>query len=250
VELIVLGTDSGFPRPGGACSGYLVRHEGFNLVVDLGTGALANLQHHVPHDGRIDAIVLSHEHPDHCLDLYPLYVARWLHPEPLPSIPVYGPAGAFERVARLEGTDGSPSMPAVFEPHTVEPGERVEVGPFRIDTRPMAHLVTNLGVRIQADGTSMVYTGDTGPSEELVELARGVDVLLAEATLLDGPDPSWFHLSARQAAEHGTRAGVGTLVLTHFWPTRDRDLSRQQAGEAFDGTVVMAEEGLSLAVGS
>lgn len=250
MELIVLGTDSGFPRPGGACSGYLLRHDGFNLVVDLGTGALANLLRHVSYDEGIGAVILSHEHPDHCVDLYPLYVARWLHPEPLPRIPVYGPAGAFERVARLEGTDGSPDMPSAFEPHSVQPGASLEVGPFRIDTRPTAHLVTNLGMRIQADGAALAYTGDTGPSEEVVSLAHGADLLLAEATLLDGPNQSWFHLSARQAAEHAARAGAGKLVLTHFWPTRDRDTSREQAGEAFDGDVVVAAEGLSLEVGS
>ncbi|MBI4261746.1 MAG: MBL fold metallo-hydrolase, partial [Actinobacteria bacterium] len=146
MELTVLGTDGAFPRAGGACSGYLLRHDGFSLVIDLGTGALANLQRHVGYD-RIDAVVLSHEHPDHCVDVYPLFVARQFHEERLAPLPLFAPPGAFDRLARLAGTESGDDFRAAFRVTEVEPGSGFGTGPFRIATRPMPHLVPNLGMR-------------------------------------------------------------------------------------------------------
>jgi ribonuclease BN (tRNA processing enzyme) len=248
VELTVLGTSGAYPAPGGAASGYLVRHDGFNLVLDFGTGALSNLQRHVSLT-EIGALVISHEHPDHCLDLYPLWLALFFHPENPPPIPLVSPAGVFDRVARLHrGEDEARDMRERFDVREVEPGASVELGPFRIQTRPMRHLVTTIGVRVEADGASLAYTGDTGPTEEVEHLARDADVLLAENSWLDGQGTGPFHLTAREAGTHAARAEVRRLVLSHFWPTNEREPSRQQAGEAFDRDVVLAEEGMALEV--
>lgn len=249
MELTILGTCGGYPGPGRAASGYLVRHDGFNLVVDLGNGALSTLQREIAYH-EIDGVIVSHSHPDHCVDLYSLFIARSYHPEPLERLPVTAGRGVFDRILALGSDDDE--LQSSFDMREVEPNRPFELGPFRIEGFPMAHWVPALGYRIQADGQAMAYTGDTGPNAAIDDLARDVDVLLAEATWLEGQqkgkDP--YHLTARQAGEQAARAGSKRLVLSHFWPTNDRDPSREQAAEAFDGEgITLADEGLRVEVG-
>jgi ribonuclease BN (tRNA processing enzyme) len=106
-------------------------------------------------------------------------------------------------------------------------------------------------MRIAADGVVLAYTGDTGPSDEIEVLARDADLLIAEASwqdsdLASGKQP--FHLTARQSAEHAMRAGARRTMLSHFWPGADRDISREQAAEAYDGELILAREGLTVEV--
>jgi ribonuclease BN (tRNA processing enzyme) len=249
VELTVLGSDGAYPRAGGACSGYLLRHEGFNLVLDLGPGAFSQLQRHVPHDD-VDAIVVSHEHPDHCLDLYPLYTARRFHLEPLPPLPLFAPSGVFERVAALEDGPEREEMRRSFDVREIRPGGGFEIGPYRVSTRLLPHWVPNAGMRISVGDQVVAYTGDTGPSEEIEVIGHEADLVVSEASWQGSPeDLSPFHLTARQAGEHAHRAGAGRLLLTHFWPTLHRDTSRAEAREAFSGDVLLAQEGAVVLVG-
>ena len=245
----MLGTSGGYPAPGTACSGYLVRQAGAAIVLDLGNGALANLLRHVPYD-RVEAVVLTHRHPDHCVDLFPLLLARAFHPEPLPPLPVLAGPGALERVAGLEDPEGRPALARRLEARELLPGRTIEVGPFRLEARPLPHWVPNLGIRVEADGAVLAYTGDTGPSEQVAALARGAEVFLAEASWLDGQEEGRerFHLTAREAATFAAAGGAGRLLLTHFWPTNDRSRSREEAAEAFHGPILLAEEGLRLDV--
>jgi ribonuclease BN (tRNA processing enzyme) len=250
MEVTVLGSSAAWPGPGLASAGFLVRHEGVALVLDLGTGTLSNLQLEVPHE-RLAAVAVTHRHIDHCLDLAPLTVARVFHPEPLAPLPFFAPSGVFERVAALESEEERREMRASFDVHDLEPGEMFEVGPFRIATRALPHSAPNLGFRVEAGGSALAYTGDTGPSEEIEALAKGVDMLVSEASwedeagiLVEG------HLTARQAAQHAAGADAGMLLLTHFWPTVARDRARELAAAAFGGEVVLAEERRTIAVGS
>jgi ribonuclease BN (tRNA processing enzyme) len=249
VELTVLGSSGAWPGPGQAASGYLLREDGYTVVLDLGTGTLSNLQRHVPHH-EIDAIVLSHEHLDHTLDLYPLFYARYFHPEPLPPLPVVTPPGLFDRINKLEDNNGVRDMLASFEMLEVEPGSGFELGPFRFSTRLLPHWVPNIGMRIEAGSTVLCYTGDTGPSEEIDVVARDAHLLVTEASWLDGPgDRPPYHLTATQGGEHAARAGAQRLLLSHFWPGNDRDRSRAQAAEAFGGEILLADEGARVEVG-
>jgi ribonuclease BN (tRNA processing enzyme) len=249
VELIVLGASGTWPVPGAATSGYLVRHEGFNAWVDAGTGTLANLQRHIEL-AELDAIFISHEHPDHMVDLYPCFYARHYGKLGQPHLPVYAPSGFPARAGELVSEDSQAVMRTAFDWHEVSPGERFEVGPFRVRTEPMSHLgLVALGFRIEANGTAMAYTGDTGPTSKVEDLGRDADVLLSEATWQDEDDLLPFHLSARQAAVNAREAGVGRLLLTHIWPTSDKEISRAQAAEEFDGLIDLAAEGMRLEVG-
>jgi ribonuclease BN (tRNA processing enzyme) len=245
VELIVLGWGGGWPLAGGAACGYLVRHDGFNLWVDAGTGTMANLQRHIgPRD--VGAIAISHRHFDHFLDLYPYYLSRWLRwDEPAkPKLPLFAPPGLFEHALKLED-----ALAVAFDPRAVEAGGDFEIGPFRVRTAPMRHPVPTLGMRIEANGSSLAYSADTGPTDDLVRLAKDADVLLCEATFLDpGEGSPDFHLASSEAGEHAARAGAGRLILTHIWPTNDRAAALERATKAFDGPVTLAEDGLKVSL--
>jgi len=242
MELIVLGAGGGWAMAGGAASGYLLRHDGFTLWLDAGTGTLANLHEHAKLTD-VGAVVISHRHFDHFVDLYPYYLARsYPISARLPAHPLFAPPGMFEHALQLE-----PQLTDAFDAQVVEPGEGFEVGPFRVRTAPMRHPVPTLGMRIEADGVAMAYTADTGPTGALVELARGADLLLSEATWFERPPTAdHFHLTPTEAAEQASQAGVGRLILTHSWPTNDRRLMAEAAEAAFDGPVTMAHEGLQV----
>jgi ribonuclease BN (tRNA processing enzyme) len=245
----VIGCSGSFPGPDSPASCYLLEAEGFRLVLDLGNGALGVLQRYAELFG-IDAICLSHLHADHCVDLEAYWVARQYTAEgPRPPIPVYGPRGTAERVAGFGGDDLA-AVQARFAFSDLAP-ETFEVGPFRITADQMNHPVETYGFRIEHAGWRLAYSADTGESDALVRLAEGVDLLLCEASFLDGPDnqPN-LHLSARQAAEHAVRAGVGELVLTHLVPWHDRDRSLAEAAAVYRGPLSLASSGLVLGSGN
>jgi ribonuclease BN (tRNA processing enzyme) len=249
VRLTVLGSSGTWPNPDTATSGYLVQHDGFNLWMDAGTGTLANLQHHIELSA-IDAIVISHEHPDHFVDLYPCFYA-WHYGElGRPGLPVFVPTDFTQKLADVVSIDSQVVMRTAFAFTEVAPGEAFDAGPFEVKTEPMAHLgLPALGFRIRSDGTVLAYTGDTGPTHHVEDLARDADLLLAEATWQDRDDLLPFHMSARQAAIHARESGVGELVLTHIWPTLDREVSKLQASEEYEGPIDAAVEGEAFEVG-
>jgi ribonuclease BN (tRNA processing enzyme) len=249
MQLTVIGCSGSFPGPDSPASSYLLEAEGFRLVIDLGNGALGVLQRHAELFG-IDAICVSHLHADHCTDLSSYWVARQYAPEgPRPPIPVYGPRGTAERIAGFCGEDVA-SIRARFDVRDVDP-QSLQIGPFRVTTERMNHPVETFGFRVEHAGWTVAYSADTGPAQALVRLAGGADVLLSEASFQDSDDnPPDLHLTARQAGEHATRAGVGQLVLTHLVPWYDRERSLAQAAETFRGPLSAATSGLVLRPGT
>ena len=245
MEVTIVGWSGSFPGPQSPASCYLIEADGFRLVLDLGNGAVGALQRYTGLSD-VDAICVSHLHSDHCMDLIGYSVYQNYHPDgPRPRIPVYGPAGAEDRLSRALGSERL-GMADAFEFATLTPGT-TEIGPLRVTTRHMDHSVETFGFRLEHDGRTLAYSGDTGPTGELVTVAAGADVLLCEASFVDGPDlPSGLHLTARQAAEHAARAGVGALVLTHLVPWNDPAVSFAQASEAFGGPIGLASSGLKL----
>jgi ribonuclease BN (tRNA processing enzyme) len=245
MQVTIVGWAGSFPGPQSPASCYLIDTGDFRLVLDLGNGAVGALQQYTGL-ADVDAICLSHLHADHCIDMVGYSVFQNYHPAgPRPRIPVYGPAGTQERLARALGSDHL-GMSDAFDFTTLAPGP-VEIGPLRLTAGRMSHPVETLGFRIEHAGQALAYSADTGPADELVRLAAGADVLLCEASFVDGPDlPPDLHLTARQAAEHGARAGVGELVLTHLVPWNDPAVTLAQASEAFSGPLRLATSGLRL----
>ncbi|MEU7876498.1 MBL fold metallo-hydrolase [Dactylosporangium sp. NPDC049140] len=181
---------------GWACSGYLVEQGGFRLLLDAGYAIVPRLLERVS-AAQVDAVFISHGHPDHCADLNPLLRARALggHSAPLP---VYALPGALDAVLALD-RPGMLDTAYVF--HEIVPGVSMEIGPFRAETRLLPHWVPNAGIRLTADDRVLAYTGDTGPSPQVVHLARDADLLLAEATYADRvPEPSSRYLSSARIA--------------------------------------------------
>lgn len=245
MRLTVAGCAGSFPGPDTPASCYLLEAEGFRLVVDLGNGALGALQKHIGLFD-VDAVVLSHLHTDHCVDLYSYAIARTYVPGGArPPIPVYGPAGTRERIAAVHGPgDGEgDGLMQRFDFRTLTPG-RGEIGPFSVTAAHVNHPVETFGFRFGYEGRSVAYSGDTGPVEALVSLAEDADVFVCEASFLDGPGlPPDLHLSARQAAEHARRAGAGRLVLTHLQVWNPPDASLEEAAAVYDGPLSIARPG-------
>ncbi|MGY1814593.1 MBL fold metallo-hydrolase [Blastococcus sp. SYSU D00820] len=214
MRLTVVGCSGSGPGPASAASCYLVEHEGFRLLVDLGNGAFGPLQALTDPEG-IDAVFLSHLHADHCLDVAPFVVwHRYSGRSSRRRIPLIAPAGADRRLAAAYDADGAP-LTDVFD-FAVTPVSAV-LGPFTVRTARTAHPIECHALRLTTeDGRSLVYTGDTGPSDAVVGLAHRADVLLAEAAHPEAPDlPPALHLTGRQAGETAAAARVGRLLVTH-----------------------------------
>lgn len=246
MRLTVVGCSGSFPGPQSPASCYLVEHDGTRILLDLGNGSLGALQRHADlHD--VDAVVLSHLHVDHFVDLCSLYVALKYAPDgPGRSIDVWGPRGTPKRVAAAYGKTAETDFRDHFLFATITPAFRI--GPFEIETRPMAHPVEAFGMRVAAGGSALCYSGDTGPTPELVELARGCDVALFEASVLTGqPNPPDLHLTAADAAKAATAAGADRLVLTHLVPWNPVEATLAEARQVVPDAV-LAQPGLVLDV--
>ncbi|WP_309113250.1 MBL fold metallo-hydrolase [Saccharothrix sp.] len=235
----VLGGCGAYPEPGRACSGFLVEWDGFRLVLDMGYATLPRLLRHCP-DGAVDAVVITHEHPDHCVDLHGLFRLRHYGPA-TGKVPLYCPPGVPARLTTLEP---DVDLTEVFDVHEL-PGH-YRVGPFELTGVPLPHYVPNAGVRLEADGTVLAYTGDTGPDPALADLGRNADLYIVEATDRVGETerPCRNLLTSTEAGNWATRAGARRLMLTHFWPGNDRAAAVAAARAEFAGEVLTAEEEL------
>lgn len=247
MRVTVLGSCGAWPEAGRACSGYLVEHDGFRLLVDLGYAVVPRLQEYVT-VGQVDAVFISHGHPDHCADLNPLLRARVFSDDTLPRLPVYAPPGALDVVLALD----RPEMLADgYVLHDLAPGESLDIGPFRAQTEPLPHSRPNAGLRLTAGGQVFAYTGDTGPSERVVGLGRGADLLLAEASHVDQvPEDLRQHLSsAALQGQQAEAAAAKRLVLTHLMPGTDPVAAVTAARRWYHGEVGVAAPGLVLDLG-
>jgi ribonuclease BN (tRNA processing enzyme) len=240
MRLTVVGCSGSVPSPRSPASCYLLAAEGFRLVVDLGSGALGPLQGYVAAH-QIDALVLSHLHADHFIDMCSLWVARnWSSEGTLPRLPVYGPSEAARRVS---GASDDPDVSGVYDFVALAPGRR-QIGPFTVTAGHVAHPVETFAYRFEYGGRALVYSGDTGPCPALTELARSADVLLCEAGFPELPDlPPDLHLCGSQAGQHAAAAGAGRLVLTHLNPDEDPAPNLTGARGAFPGPVTLAAPG-------
>jgi ribonuclease BN (tRNA processing enzyme) len=248
-RLWVLGSCGAWPEPGRACSGFLLEHDGFRVALDLGYGTLPRLLTVLGSTtaAGLDAVVVTHDHPDHVVDLHGLFRARLYDGQQLPLISLYAPEAALDRVAGLE--DGERSLTEGVFAWRPLPAEEYDVGPLRLQSWSLPHYVPNAGVRLSTPGLVVAYTGDTGPDPALAEVGRDADLFIVDATdryqragKLPGAQPR-MNLTAREAGEAATAAGAHTLMLTHFWPGNDRDRARAAAAEAFSGEILLADEG-------
>lgn len=250
MRLIVLGCSGSGPGPGSPASGYLVEAGDARLTLDLGNGTFGALQRHLD-PWALDAVTFSHLHADHCSDFASLVVHRRYHPRPpfaptASRLPVYAPVEAPDRFAAAYAPSAAEraatDLTDVFAFHALTAGGTLDVGEARLRAVPVDHPCEAYALRVEHAGATLVYSGDTGPCDGLVDAARGADVLLCEAswphTGADGAaPPRGVHLSGRQAGEHAAAAGAGRLLLTHVPAWCDPQELLAEAKGAFDGPV-------------
>ncbi|MGA7924069.1 MAG: MBL fold metallo-hydrolase [Thermoplasmata archaeon] len=247
MKLTVLGSSGAWPAAGRACSCYLLESAGERLVLDLGFGSLPRLLEQCP-ASDVRAVFVTHAHADHCVDLFGLFRARTMPQPRFPPLPVYALPEVMDRVGSLDGPKGPHRLKQECEFHPISADQSVDLEPFRIRIVELPHFVPNLGFRVEADDVVIAYTGDTGPSPKITELAHGADLFVCEATHQQAPPEGQdrFLLTATEAGRYAREAGVTQLMLTHFWPGDDREVSRSLAAREFAGKITIAEESLSL----
>lgn len=233
LSITVLGCHGTYAGPGGACSGYLVQGAGTSLWLDAGPGTLANLQRHVGL-ADVDAVVVTHSHPDHWLEL-PVFHNACRYGLERRGVPVYAPRAVRRQCEGLGSTKGT------FAWHVVSDGATATVGGLALRFSRTDHPVETLAVRVDGEGRSIAYTADTADGWSLEALGTGIDLALCEATVPADREGTAPHLSGRQAGAMAERAGVGQLVLTHLWPTADPGRHRAEAEATFGAPVEVAE---------
>lgn len=234
MKLRVVGSSGTFPEPGHPASGYVVEQGSTRVWCDAGPGTFMNL----PVDSDlIDAVVVSHQHPDHCADLFAAYHA-WTHrPNPRDPVPMYAPQSVWDRMVEFLGKE-----PETLDFRPVWTGDEVEIGTMVVRFTEMDHSVPTVGSRWEAENRALFFTGDTGPEGRWVELAEGVDVMLSEASYQGESEDKAYphHMTAAEAGRIARSAGVGRLILTHIPPYLDKSVSIAEAEAEFDRPVTLA----------
>lgn len=238
LRITIIGSSGTYSSPDSACSSYLVQTNNATVLVDAGPGSSIELQRHIAL-GEIDAVVLSHEHPDHWTEMPMLYHAYRYGIEQL-GLPVYGTAGTK---ARLDAAAPEATSTA-FSWTTIDASSKVTIGDLSFTFSETDHPVETLAMRIESGGVSLAYSADTGPDWSPADFGANVDLMVYETTLpIDLEDADIPHVSGRQAGERASEAGIQTLVLTHVPPGHDPSERVAALGETYSGTIEIAEPG-------
>jgi ribonuclease BN (tRNA processing enzyme) len=239
LRLTILGCDGSFAGPDGACSGYLVRSATTSVWIDCGPGTFANLQRHIEL-ADLDALIVSHQHPDHCAEL-PIIFNAGLYYVDMDRVPVHTTAGVQ---ALTDPQVGLGSAVALFDWVIHGDGDTFEIGDMTVTFSLTDHPVETYAMRIDCGDSSLVYTADTGPGWHPNELGPKPDVILGEGTMLAGSEDMGIpHLSARQLGERAREVGAGRVVLTHVPPSGEPEANQAEATEAFGRQVELATTG-------
>ena len=258
MRITVLGKSPSWQDAGGACSGYLVEAGDTALVLDIGNGVFGKLRARVDYVD-VDAIVISHLHADHFLDLVPFSYALTYSPrqQPVPVPPfwegtddparpvLHAPPGATETFRTVCGAWGNEDLiEKAFDLREYAVGDELVVGPLRVRFASVPHFVPTQAIEIADGDARFTFGADSSPNQELTDFARDTDLLMLEATLprpeREGPRG---HLTPAEAGEHARRAGAKRLVLTHLSDELDHEWARDQAAATFGGQVDVAAEG-------
>ncbi|MCX6023273.1 MAG: MBL fold metallo-hydrolase [Chloroflexi bacterium] len=254
MEVIGVGTCGTYPGAGRACQGWLVSEQGANVLLDCGPGVASFVQQYLTLD-KLSAIVISHLHVDHFLDLLTLCYAMRFGPAPRPHPALLIPQGSLEQLETLiRPFTSQPDefFHAGFDIHEYQTGERVSVGPLDLTFAPTAHYIPCWATSVSAGGAKMLYSADTSPTPELARLGQNADLFICEASLdrIEDDDPQHRgHSTAAEAAQMARDAAARRLVLTHIVPHHDAAAYVRAAQTIFPGPVQAAREGDRFRVG-
>lgn len=243
MKLTVLGCAGTHTAPGRMCSSYLVEHDGYRLVLDCGNGSLGNLLR-VCDVAEVDALLISHLHPDHFADLYGIYYALRFHPSGPRMVPVYAPSGTKEFVSQLLPGESARTFGERCPISVVAPGQRLALGPLTVTLHRAFHPIETLASRVEAGGRVLAYSADTAPSSDIVDCANGADLFLCDTSWLetDRPFDDGVHCTGLGAGWMAAQAGAARLMLTHVFPDHDPELAVQEARSVYDGEVRAAAD--------
>ena len=253
--MTIVGCAGSYPTVSSAASCYLVEEDDadgrtWRVLLDLGSGALGPLQRYL-HPKQIDAILLSHLHPDHFIDTCGLYVALRYDPagQVERRVPIHGPSGTRERLIAAYGADDHGSLDDVYEVWPWGDGVPVRFGPITVTPYTVEHPVESYGMRVEAGGRVLAYSGDTDSCDGLTRLAGGADLLLSEASFVEGRDAArGIHLTGRRAGLAAGEAGAAKLLLTHLPAWTDPARALAEARAVYSGPVSLAEPGAVLEI--
>ena len=253
MRITVLGKSPSWQDVDGACSGYLIQGGGQVVLLDCGPGVFAKLRKHVAYED-VDAVVISHLHADHILDL--VTFASGIRYRPWPGEPprprLLAPPGGPEAFAQVCAGAGMTAdhLELAFELSVYDPAEALALGALAVRFQPVPHYIPANAVEFAEGEARFTFGADCGPSQALCEFAAGTDLLMLEATLPEPEPPDdRGHLTALEAGEHAARAGARQLVLTHFTAELGAVRLVAEARRSFDGPVSAAHEGASYDVG-
>jgi len=249
MELIILGSGTAIPSPRRGSPGLLVQAADRLLLFDGGTGTLRTLARAGISFVELDRVFYTHLHPDHTGDLVPLLFAlrNAEYPRQKP-LSLAGPRGFKAFFERLQVAYGHWIDPAGYELRLEElHDEAVQGEGFRVIPTPVKHIQYSLGYRVEAEGRSLVFSGDTAFCESLIELARGADLLVLECSFPDGYVTN-LHLTPSEAGRIAAEAGCRRLLLTHFYPICDAHDIFTQCRKTYDGEILLAEDLLKVEV--
>jgi ribonuclease BN (tRNA processing enzyme) len=258
MRVTVLGKSPAWQDAGGACSGYLVEDGETSLLTDCGNGVFSKLRR-VRDYTRTTAVVVSHMHADHFFDLIPyafalvyaprqqtVPVARWPGVAEPPRPQLHLPPGGRSTINSVVAAIGAPDLiDQAFIVEEYDPDEQLVVGSITMNFQPVPHYLPTWAISfVPEDGGRFVFGADHRPNDEIVDFARGAELLMLEATL---PRPERTgdrgHMTPSEAGEHAARAEAGRLVLTHISDELDQLWAKSEAESAFDGPVTVAAEG-------
>ena len=252
MRLSVVGAGPAYTdRPGALGAAYLLRLDGSSLLLDFGQGAFPGLAGQLD-PATLDAVVISHLHPDHFIDLVPLrHYLRW--EEPRRRVRVIGPAGLDGRLDALHGEPGFTA--AALDVEALTEGRR-DVGAFELEAARVRHTDSSFGFRVAPRGAArgipgLVYSGDCGRAEDLDALAQPGDTLLCEVSFGPGPVvPGAEHLDGPAVADLARRVGAGRVLLTHVQMGYDRAATLASVQAGFDGPVELVDPGFEATIGA
>lgn len=240
LKLSVIGASGTYPALGFPGSGYLIEQQSTRVWCDAGPGTFVNL----PVDpDLVDAIFISHQHPDHCLDLITAFHGFRYRPEPRLSIPVFSPASVIER---LNAFVDSPELARTFDFHPMNGGDSIAIGDLRVTFAWTDHSVPTLATRWEGNGRILAYSADTGPGGDWPGIAHEADLFLCEASYQADFEGYEYkqHLTSSLAGTIARSQGANRLMLTHIPPYLDKTISVSEAEATFDRPVELAVPGL------
>ncbi len=242
IRVTVLGSSAMFATRERSCSGYLLEYSDSRVWMDAGGGTWRELLEHIDYE-EIDAILLSHKHPDHTIDVFQAFHARMYgQAERLPPIPLWAPEETIERVLGFY-----PEVKESFDLVALSDGDVKELFGARWTFTRMAHPPQTMGMRVEFEDTVVAYSADTGPSADFAPLAGDADLFICEATFQDDDEPWEGHMSATDAGTVASGCGVQKLLLTHLPPGRDLGISLAEAHRTCGSAEVqLAADGLRL----